>query len=271
MSCPPWNIIMICEGKRMNQRRFEAAVELIRQSRYMVALTGAGISVDSGIPPFRGSDGLWTEFDPEIYASIDGFLSNPGRAWRFFLHLLEVMVDARPNAGHKALTHLEDIGILKTVITQNIDGLHEAAGQRRTIEIHGNLNSLICLECLRVYSSTGMIFDPGDLPPRCQCGGILKPDAVLFGEPIPHERYFAALEEIRSADVLVLAGTSGLVHPVNEFPEIAVRHGARLIEINTQKTPLTAICDTLHLEGSTSDILKAIAEMTQPGAAGFPD
>ncbi|MBN1879831.1 NAD-dependent deacylase [bacterium] len=242
----------------MNLGLFQRAVDVIRQSKYLVAITGAGVSVDSGIPPFRGDSGLWNDYDPDIYASIDGFLANPGRSWQFFLQLLDVMVDAKPNSAHRVLALMESSGILKSLITQNIDGLHSLAGQHHVIEIHGSLRNLICLECTRIYSSSSILLDSEDLPPRCVCGGILKPDAVLFGEPIPHEKYFSALEQIRSADVVILAGTSGLVHPVNELPEIAVRHGAKIIEINMHRTPLTLSWGTLHLEGSSSDIFTGI-------------
>jgi len=113
----------------------------------LVAITGAGVSVGSGIPAFRGVDGLWQRFDPDVYASIHGFLTNPGKSWEFFLNLIEILVDSRPNAAHTALARLENMGLLKCVITQNVDGLHTSAGQQKVIEIHGSMRNLVCIEC----------------------------------------------------------------------------------------------------------------------------
>lgn len=240
----------------MNKTVFETAYQLIEKSRYLVAITGAGISVESGIPVFRSPNGLWSRYDPEIYAGIRGFQADPERSWRFFLTLFEILIGSRPNPAHVSLAEMEKIGKLKHTITQNIDGLHHAAGQQKVIEIHGNMRNLVCMRCKRKWNSKGMLFDTEDLPPVCECSGVLKPDAVLFGEPIPPERYFSALEQIRSADVVMLVGTSGLVHPVSEFPEIAIRHGARIIEINPQKTVLTDVYETVHLQESAGSVLQ---------------
>jgi len=239
----------------MDNLIFQHAVKLIRQSNYLVVVTGAGISIASGIPPFRGNSGLWTQYDPEKYASIKGFRADPGRSWQFFLELLEQFSIARPNKAHEIISFLESVSIVKHLITQNVDGLHQAAGSKKIIEIHGNMRNFICMSCSHKISGKGMIFDSEDLPPMCHCGGVLKPDAVLFGEPIPMNRYFAALEELRKADVLLLVGTSGVVHPVNEFPEIAARHGARLIEINPEETLATKVHKTVHLKGQSHLIL----------------
>jgi NAD-dependent deacetylase len=244
----------------MNKAVFETAYQLIEQSRYLVAITGAGISAESGIPVFRSPDGLWSRYDSEIHAGIHGFQADPERSWRFFLTLFEILVGSRPNTAHVSLAEMEKIGKLKYTITQNIDGLHQAAGQQKVIEIHGNMRNLVCMRCKRKWNSKGMIFDTKDLPPVCECSGVLKPDAVLFGESIPPESYFSALEQIRSADVIMLAGTSGLVHPVNEFPEIAIRHGARIIEINPVKTVLTDVYETIHLSGPAGSVLQALCK-----------
>ncbi len=242
----------------MENTLFEIAYQMIEKSKYLVALTGAGISVESGIPTFRGPEGLWTKYDPQTYAGIDGFLNNPERSWDFFYSFYEMLLKANPNAAHLALAKMEKINALKYTITQNIDGLHHAAGQQRVIEIHGSMQNLICLTCKRKWNSQGILFGSSDTPPLCECGGVLKPDAVLFGESLPLEGFFEALEQIRLADVLLLVGTSGLVHPVNEFPEIAVRHGARIIEINPEKTFLTDHHETIHLQGSAKEILTLV-------------
>ncbi len=242
----------------MNDALFEIAYNLIKNSKYLLAITGAGISVESGIPTFRGPEGLWSKYDPETHADIKAFLNNPEYSWDFFYTLYEILLKAEPNPAHSVLAKMEKINKLKYTITQNIDGLHHSAGQQKVIEIHGNMQNLICLSCKRKWSSKGILFESDDEIPLCECSGVLKPDAVLFGEPLPLERYFDALEQIRLADVVLLIGTSGLVHPVNEFPEIAVRHGARIIEINPQKTVLTDYHETIHLQGSASVILNAV-------------
>ncbi len=239
----------------MDKTLYQFSVELIQQSRYLIAITGAGISTESGIPAFRGTNGLWSRFDPEVYASRSGFLSNPQKAWELFLHLYESLVDARANAGHIALAKMEKRGKLQCTITQNIDGLHQKAGQENVIELHGSLRNLICTVCSQTFNIKGLLLDSQDLPPVCNCGGVLKPDAVLFEESIPAESYFAALKHIRMSDVVLLIGTSGLVHPVNELPEMAVNHGASLIEINIEPTVLTAVCKTVFLKGRAADIL----------------
>lgn len=244
----------------MEKSLFEFAVKLIIESKFLVAITGAGISVESGIPSFRGSSGLWEQFDPELIASKKGFSDNPTLCWQFFLELLSRLASSKPNHGHRILSDMECQGLLKYIITQNIDGLHQMAGNRRVIEIHGSMKNLYCTQCSYQMSSKGMIFDSEDLPPMCHCGGILKPDATLFGDSIIPERYFAALKQIRLADVLLIIGTSGMVHPVNEFPEIAIRHGSKVIEINPNESVFTKTCQTLHLKGAATEILSQISD-----------
>lgn len=236
-------------------KRFKLAVNLIRSSKHLVVVSGAGVSVESGIPAFRGESGLWTRFDPQKYASLDGFTKNPGRSWHLFMELLVLIAQAKPNAAHHDLASLERCRYLKAIITQNIDGFHQLAGSQNVIEIHGTMRNLICTECKQRLSSRGMIFDSEDLPPICPCGGILKPEALLFGESIPSKPYFKSLKQIRLADVVLLIGTSGVVHPVSEFPEIALRHGARLIEINPEESVFTRPCNTLHLKGKATTVL----------------
>ncbi len=233
----------------------DLACNLIANARHLLAVTGAGVSVESGIPPFRGSSGLWDRYDPETYASLKGFLENPRRSWDFFLDLIDRFVDAVPNDAHKILAAWGKNQLLRGLITQNIDGLHITAGSRNVIEIHGSMKQLVCMSCGQKISTRGMIFDSEDLPPMCTCSGVFKPEAVLFGESIPTEQFFKSLEQLRLADVVLFIGTSGLVHPVNQFPEIILQHGGRLIEINPEETLLTRVYQTLHLEGGAADIL----------------
>lgn len=221
-------------------------------------VTGAGISIESGIPPFRGHSGLWETYNPEEYASLQGFLDNPLRSWKFFMHLIECFIDAAPNEAHKVLASWETLSRLKALITQNIDGLHRAAGSRHVIEIHGSMKTLVCMSCGQKVSTRGMIFDSEDLPPMCPCGGVFKPEAVLFGEPLPTDPYFESLEQLRRADVVLFIGTSGMVHPVNQFPEIVLQHGGRIVEINPETTLLTRLYNTLHLNGSAVDVLQSL-------------
>jgi NAD-dependent deacetylase len=242
----------------MTEKIVKFAKELIAESQSVVTITGAGISVASGIPPFRGESGLWTRFDPEKYASLRAFIENPRKSWELFMEMYIEFAGAKPNEGHYLLASMESRGNLKHVITQNIDGLHQQAGTQSITEIHGNMRNFICLDCGQKISSRGMILDSEDLPPRCYCGGVLKPDFTLFGESISPDRYFTALKHIRSADILLLIGTSGVFHPVNEFPEIALDHGARIIEINIEKTLLTETCNTVFLRGSIPETLKKL-------------
>lgn len=204
----------------------------ILEAKRVAALTGAGISVDSGIPDFRSPGGLWARFDPAEYATLDCFLGDPDKAWRLYRELGASIEGKQPNPAHEALARLESIGRLRGIITQNIDGLHQAAGSRTVIEIHGNGSHLHCPACS--HRRPHVAEDAGDEVPRCpDCDHPLKPDVVLFGEAV--RRLEDARAVTRGCDVLLVIGTSAQVVPASYFPSEVHRHGGRLIELNLRR------------------------------------
>lgn len=234
------------------------AARLLAKRRDAVALTGAGISVESGIPSFRGAQGLWGKYDPMEYATLHAFMRSPGKVWEMLSEMIAVCAGAAPNAAHTGLSALEKMGILRSVITQNVDGLHRSAGSRRVIEYHGNLDSLICLYCWKRFATRDR-WDGGKAP-LCDCGQILKPDVVLFGEPIPWPAQEQAEEEARTCGVLLVIGTSAQVSPACDIPRIAKASGADVVEINPEETSLTSGVSTLHLQGGASEVLGRLIE-----------
>jgi len=243
---------------------FDQAVELLARSRRAAALTGAGISVDSGIPDFRSPGGLWDRFDPFEYATIQAFVANPEKVWVMLKEMNTVVTDARPNAGHQALAELEDMGVLRAIITQNIDNLHQDAGSRQVIEFHGNVRQLLCLRCRRLYPAAeaeARALATGEFPPRCPDDGrILKPDVVLFGEGIPPEASSAAQIEAEQCDVMLVIGTSATVFPASSIPMIARANGAKIIEVNITATALTGAIAHVSVLGSSTAVLPRLVE-----------
>jgi NAD-dependent deacetylase len=233
-------------------------IRLLRGRRDAVALTGAGISVESGIPAFRGSQGLWEKYDPAEYASIGAFLRDPEKVWRMLSEMTALCRGAAPNPAHAGLSELEGMGILRAVITQNVDGLHQAAGSRNVIEFHGNMESLVCIACWRSYPTRERW--EGGAVPACDCGQILKPNVVLFGEPIPWLAQERAEEEARTCGVLLVVGTSAQVSPACDIPRIAKKAGAVVVEINPEETALTAAVADLHIPGPAAEVLREIRE-----------
>ncbi|RJO67053.1 MAG: NAD-dependent deacylase [Myxococcales bacterium] len=252
----------------MTDNAIREAAELIFRARSTVALSGAGISVDSGIPDFRSPGGLWERFDPMDYAHISSFMENPARVWRMLDEIHDVVLKAKPNPGHQALAELEAMGRLDAVITQNIDNLHQEAGSKQVIEFHGNSKRLVCLSCLFSYPSEKVTFKPGK-PPRCVCGAILKPDIVFFGEAIPPFAYHRALELAGHAEAMLVVGTSAQVAPSNMLPGITRANGGTIIEVNVGSTSLTAMPNVFHLNGSASEMLpRLVREVRRIAAEG---
>jgi len=235
----------------------ERAARAIVDPGPTLALTGAGISVDSGIPDFRSAGGLWTRYDPGEYATIDAFRRDPEKVWGMLRELEEIVLGAAPNAAHIGLGDLERLGFLQCVITQNIDNLHQAGGSVDVIEYHGNGSTLSCLSCGSVYRGEER---RGVYPPRCSCGQILKPDVVMFGESIPFEALNRSFDLASKAAALLVIGTSALVSPANTIPSIAKRNGAVIIEINKERTHLTDSVTDIFLEGSASLIVRALVD-----------
>ena len=243
--------------------QIQQAAELIKQANHIVAMTGAGISTPSGIPDFRSPDsGLWDKADPLAVASIYAFRQNPQKFYNWIHPLSRMMLNAAPNPAHYALAQLEKEGKLKAVITQNIDDLHNKAGSQILYELHGHLRQMTCIRCYRVQESTEIIkkFIADGLAPHCQCGGILKPNVILFGEQLPMQEYISAQRAIANADLVLVAGSSLEVSPASDLPALALQNGARLIIINYQPTYLDSQAN-LIIRGDVADVLPRIAEL----------
>jgi NAD-dependent deacetylase len=211
----------------------ETLAELIRTHQPCVALTGAGVSTESGIPDFRSACGIWAQFDPYEVASIEGFRRDPERVWEFYGLRLGVLQDAEPNAAHHALARLEAEGFLQAIVTQNVDGLHRAAGSQDVIEVHGSIATASCPRC-------GRNEDPRRLLPlpRCaDCGVVLKPDVVMFGELLPVDAIERATQLARDARLLLVVGSSLQVYPVAGLPEETLHAGGKLAIVNREPTP----------------------------------
>jgi len=233
----------------------QAARDLVEADN-VVALTGAGISIESGIPPFRGKGGLWERIDP-MMAHIDTFQKDPEKVWRVLMSEMKNIIDrARPNAAHLGLYRLEELGILKTIITQNVDGLHQMAGSRDVIEFHGNFAWQRCMECGSRCETRDV--DMTQIPPRCRCGGIYRPDCVFFGEPIPPQHLLRSRQAANSCEVMLVVGTSAVIQPACFMPMAAAESGAKVIEINPEPTPLTGSVGDYLIQGPAGPILSRI-------------
>ena len=243
----------------MDHELIRRAAKDILNSKKTIAFTGAGISVESGIPDFRGAQGLWQKYDPEEYAHIDAFRSDPDRIWLMLKDMFSIIKDAKPNPAHLGLAELERMGYLSSVITQNVDSLHQAAGSRRVIEFHGSHRTLSCLKCSTTIDGASLKME--DLPPRCsRCSSLLKPDVVFFGEPIPWEAQVSSLKESQSCSVVLSIGTSAVVYPAATIPITAKERGATVIEINREPTPLTDEISDYLISGSAGQVIPAIVE-----------
>ena len=241
----------------------EAAAAALLRARYPIALTGAGLSVESGIPPFRGPGGLWTKHGEPPMNGWELFLADPRVAWQKRLdpqgpmrELFERLAAARPNPGHLALVDLEEMGLLRCTVTQNIDDLHRVAGQQELAEIHGNATLVRCIECVSRWPREEIALD--ELPPRCvHCGGLLKADTVSFGEPIPPDVLERCQREARSADCILVAGTSATVYPAAALPIEVLQRGGTVIEVNPFETELTDVA-RIVVRGPAGDALPRI-------------
>lgn len=221
--------------------RIQEAARWIRQARHFVVLTGAGFSTPSGIPDFRSDRGLWARYDPMEVASLQAFRHHPERFYRWMRPLARDILAAEPNAAHRALARLEQAPMEVTIITQNIDQLHQRAGSRRVIEVHGSLRTMTCTACYRQVEAAPYLpsyLEDGTIPHCEVCGAILKPDVILFGEQLPLVAYEQAREAVLVCDVMLVAGSSLEVMPVAGLPMEAVSRGGRLIIVNQSPTYL---------------------------------
>ena len=210
---------------------YEEIAKLMVALKPCVALTGAGISAESGIPTFRARGGLWEKYDPVIYASIEAFREDPSKYWTIRGEFIRNYDTYHPNAAHLALAEFEEMGVVCHVITQNIDGLHKKAGSQNVIEIHGNLRETYCLQCRKEFIAPHI---PEGMPPYCECGGVLKPNTVLFGEQLPKDALESAYHQSATCKLMLVIGTSAVVQPAASLPELARQKGARIVEVNTE-------------------------------------
>ena len=245
----------------MSIREWEELSDLLVTSQATMALTGAGISARSGIPTFRGVQGLWEKYDILEYAHIDAFLSNPSKVWRMLLELDETIVAARPNPAHLALAELEKMGLMGMVVTQNVDNLHQNAGSRQVVEFHGNALKFRCLDCRRVYERCQV--DLVNIPLYCVCGGLVKPDVIFFGEAIPWEATSKAFDTARRTDLILVIGTSAGVVPASEIPVMAKNAGAMVVEINLEATLLTDAVTDLFIGGCAAEVLPSVVNLVR--------
>lgn len=242
------------------------AAQLLRQAQRIVCLTGSGVSAESGVATFRNSEnGLWSRFDPQRLATQEGFAANPGLVWQWYMHRLTAVEQAQPNAGHHTLAELERRAPHFTLVTQNVDNLHERGGSRHVLHLHGRINRFRCTVCGFDHELL-----PAErhatLPPHCfSCGGVVRPDVVWFGEPLPRRLLDTAWHASERCDLFLVIGTSGLVYPAAHLPLLAQQHGARVIDINPEVTPISEQAD-IHLAGRSGALLPQLLEQIEHAA-----
>jgi NAD-dependent deacetylase len=240
----------------------ESLAALIRENQPCVALTGAGVSTESGIPDFRSPTGIWAEFDPLEYATMGAFRQDPAKVWRFYAPRFSVLTEAEPNPAHKALAELERRGLLQAIVTQNIDLLHERAGSRAVVEVHGSIRTSTCPECGASYSLAEVLplIEAGEGAPSCPaCGGILKPDVVFFDELLPADAIDRAYELAGSARLLLVVGSALEVWPVAELPLVTLRAGGKVAVVNRGPTAADGRAE-LKVDGAAGEVLRATVD-----------
>jgi NAD-dependent deacetylase len=236
----------------MSDEAIIQAAQMIMSSTSTVVLTGAGVSTKSGIPDFRSPDGLWSKVDPAKFASVSGFLRDPKGWWETALDLAPTLMNAKPNSAHKMLAKLEKMGFIDCIVTQNVDGLHQRAGSKNVLEVHGSLFSATCTVCLervdRKYLERAI--KKRQIPVMCPtCGGLIKLDTVFFGEPLPQTVLREAVNSTRKSQLLLAIGSYLVVYPIATLPTIAKQSGAGLIIINLEPTPYDTVADLVfHAE-----------------------
>lgn len=238
---------------------YRKMIDRLACSKHAIALTGAGISVESGIPDFRSVEGLWSRYHPIEYGHIDSFRSNPAKVWKMLLEMDVLLSRADPNPAHFALAELEALGIIRTVITQNVDSLHQRAGSRRVIEFHGHNRSLRCELCSLRYPREQISL--AVTPPACRCGGPLRPEFVFFGEQIPPVAFAEAMAAANSCDFLMVIGTSASVAPASQIPLVAKTRGAFVLEINPMSSELRKETVDLRVAQSAGTALPEIVAL----------
>lgn len=235
------------------------AAKIIKQSKFTIAFTGAGISVESGIPPFRGEHGLWNKYNPQVL-DLGYYLQNEEECWITIREIFyDFFANAKPNKAHKVLAKMEQFGLLNSVITQNIDDLHFEAGNKVVHEFHGNSKKLKCLKCGSIYKAYE--FDFKNIPPRCtKDNEVLKPDFIFFGEGIPRIAYSNSFADAEKAEVCIIVGSTGEVTPASFVPRTAKQNGAVIVEINPEESMFTNQITDIHLKGKAGEILELLGK-----------
>ena len=236
-------------------KMFESIIEQIKDIQKIVFVTGAGISQESGIPTFRGKDGLWRNYNAMELATIDAFYKNPKLVWEWYNERRRNIFSAQPNLGHKAITELEKYAEV-VILTQNIDGLHQKAGSTKVLELHGSIVKIKCSVC---DFKDEIITEFSEIPPLCKCGNILRPDVVWFGESLPQDVWQKAIIFSSQCDLMIIAGTSLVVSPANTLPIYAKQNNAKLIEINPEKTEMSPEMDLVIRNTSASALPKFVS------------
>jgi NAD-dependent deacetylase len=238
------------------ENNIQIAIDLILSSKYAVAFTGAGISVESGIPPFRGESGLWSKYDPNVL-DLNHFHLNPIEAWKVIKEIFyDFFGEAKPNTAHFALAEMEKQGLLNAVITQNIDNLHYEAGSKEVFEFHGNSRMLVCPYCSKKYKAAEA--DLANIPLCDHCHAVLKPDFIFFGEGIPELAYRKSIEASQKADLVIIIGSTGEVTPASSIPPLAKQNGAKIIEINPERTLFTNSITDVFMQGKATEVMDKI-------------
>ena len=233
--------------------RYKKAASLIVNAKRVTGFTGAGISVESGIPPFRGEDGLWSKYNPDILL-LDNYMHNTREVWRVIKKLFfDFFGDAKPNKAHEVMAWMEQNNLMADIITQNIDNLHQKAGSSNVHEFHGNSRQFECTKCSKIIPRDHIKLT--EEPPKCpSCSGLLKPDFIFFGEPIPSEAYNASVYDAQQSDVFLVVGTTGNVFPASQVPFLAKENNAKIIEINPEESMFTHQITDIFLQGKATEV-----------------
>ncbi|MHC1739014.1 MAG: NAD-dependent deacetylase [Ignavibacteriaceae bacterium] len=235
-------------------------IDKMKSARKIVFFSGAGISAESGIPTFRGTGGIWNKMKPEELASFNAFMKNPKLVWDWYQYRRDIVHSTQPNPGHYAIAEMENYFPEVTVVTQNVDNLHRRAGSKTIYELHGNIEKNFCIQCSKRYDYIN--FPDADSSPRCDCGGLIRPDIVWFGEMLPDDQYSAAEKAARDCDILFVVGTSAVVYPAAYIPLIAKDNRKYLVEVNITETELSYKVD-YSLPGKSGEILPRILELVK--------
>jgi NAD-dependent deacetylase len=230
---------------------------LLSRKNRVVVLTGAGISAESGVPTFRGEEGLWKKFRPEELATFDAFMANPQLVWEWYEYRRTIIEEIKPNPGHSALVDFQNHFEKFDLITQNVDGLHHQVGSKNVIELHGNIKRNKCIRCGKKYESLEGTIE--GIPPKCPCGGNIRPDVVWFGEMLPQDAIHYAFEASSKCDLFFSIGTSAVVHPAASLPMIAKRNGAYVVEVNIEPTEISHLVNE-SLFGKAGEVLPSLVK-----------